>query len=82
MKAETVKIDKCLIDNVGKGCREDDAITRNIILMLLELGKEVVVEGVEEQCQIDFLRKINCNIVQGYYYAKPMPGPDFESWLQ
>jgi diguanylate cyclase (GGDEF)-like protein len=82
MKAETVKIDKCLIDNVGKGCREDDAITRNIILMLLDLGKEVVVEGVEEQCQIDFLRKINCNIVQGYYYAKPMPGTEFESWLQ
>jgi diguanylate cyclase (GGDEF)-like protein len=82
MKAETVKIDKCLIDNVGKGIRENDAITRNIILMLLDLGKEVIVEGVEEECQIDFLKQINCNIVQGFYYAKPMPETEFECWLQ
>jgi diguanylate cyclase (GGDEF)-like protein len=82
MRAETVKIDKCLIDNVGKGIRENDAILRNVALMLLDLGKEVIVEGVEEECQIEFLRQTGCNIVQGFYYAKPAPAEEFEVWLQ
>lgn len=82
MKADTVKIDKSLIDNVGKGIRENDAITRNIVMMLQDLGKEVIVEGVEEECQIEFLRQINCNIVQGFYYAKPMPEKEFVAWLE
>lgn len=81
MKAETVKIDKSLIDNVGKGIRENDAIAGNMVRMLLDLGKEVIVEGVEEEEQIEFLKKVDCSIVQGYYYAKPMPEEEFEKWL-
>lgn len=82
MKSETVKIDKSLIDNVGKGIKENDAIAGNVARMLLDLGKEVVVEGVEEEKQIEFLKRHNCEIVQGYYFAKPLPKEEFEKWLQ
>ncbi|MEG1073221.1 MAG: EAL domain-containing protein, partial [Oscillospiraceae bacterium] len=49
----------------------------NIIRMAEELGIRIVAEGVEVQQQIDFLRELGCDMVQGYYYAKPMESAEF-----
>ena len=45
--------------------------------MAHSLDIKVVAEGVETQDQIDFLKKIGCDIIQGYYFAKAMPVEDF-----
>lgn len=51
----------------------------SVIQMAHSLDIKVVAEGVETQEQIDFLKKIGCDIIQGYYFAKPMPVKDFAS---
>lgn len=47
-----------------------------------QLELQVVAEGVEDQADWDFVRKTECNIAQGYFIAKPMPGADLPGWIQ
>ena len=42
------------------------------------LHMPTIAEGVEEKEQVDFLRGIGCEFVQGYYFAKPMPVEEYE----
>jgi EAL domain-containing protein (putative c-di-GMP-specific phosphodiesterase class I) len=42
----------------------------------------VVGEGAEEQADIDFLRGYGCDFVQGFFYSKPLPGPQFSDWAE
>ncbi|MCI2056600.1 MAG: EAL domain-containing protein [Oscillibacter sp.] len=55
--------------------------SKNILSFIISLAKWmnllVIAEGVETQEQIDFLRNMDCNYVQGYYFAKPMSSADF-----
>ncbi|MEG2639867.1 MAG: EAL domain-containing protein, partial [Clostridiales bacterium] len=48
------------------------------ITMARALSMETVAEGVEERAQVDMLKKLGCDYIQGYYFAKPMPIGDFE----
>ncbi len=58
-----------------------DEYSKNILKMVVNLnkslGKEVVCEGVEHQEESDYLRSIGCDLIQGYYYAKPLPKDEF-----
>jgi len=45
------------------------------------LRLEVIAEGVETAGQWEYLRSLGCDYVQGYYFGKPMPRPDFEDFL-
>lgn len=45
-----------------------------------ELGMKIVAEGVEDRADWDFLRAHDCDMAQGYFIAKPMPGPDVMGW--
>lgn len=49
-----------------------------IIEMGKKLGMDIIMEGVETQEQIDFIENTDCDYVQGYYYAKPVPKEDYE----
>lgn len=75
----TLKLDKTLIDNVGKS--KGKVILEQSILLAKMLGMDVIAEGVEKKEQIEILRKMNCSNIQGYYYAKPMPEEQFEKIL-
>ena len=44
-----------------------------------ELGVQLVAEGVENINQLAFLRKNNCDVIQGYYFSKPLPLDEFEA---
>ena len=54
---------------------------RAIIDMALKLHLELVAEGVETREQIDFLRASGCNVMQGYFYGKPMNIEQMDEWL-
>lgn len=54
-------------------------ILQKIIEMAEGLGLEVICEGVENQQQVDLLKKIGCRMVQGYFYSKPMPMEEYIS---
>ncbi len=70
-----LKIDKSFISGLPHSDK-DTAITQAVIAMSHSLNIKVVAEGVEHDSQVDLLREFNCDLLQGYYYAKPMPFDD------
>ncbi|MCF6327604.1 MAG: EAL domain-containing protein [Devosiaceae bacterium] len=71
-----IKIDRSFLEHIP-GDEKETAIVHSIILMAQSLGLEVIAEGVETLAQESFLKQQNCEEVQGYYYAKPMPAAEF-----
>ncbi|MCR5231567.1 MAG: GGDEF domain-containing phosphodiesterase [Acholeplasmatales bacterium] len=56
-------------------------IIRSIVSLCHKLHKTVVAEGIENEHEVEFLRDIGCDIIQGYYFAKPVPEDDFRNRL-
>ena len=80
MPVDTLKIDKSFVDTVAAANeREEDIIVlRHIINLAKELGFVCLAEGAEVKAQVDRLRELGCEIIQGYYYSKPIPLTDYE----
>lgn len=80
MPIDTLKIDKSFVDTVsGTDERNEDIIVlRHIISLAKELGFVCLAEGAESKNQVDRLRDLGCEIIQGYYYSKPIPIEDYE----
>ena len=66
-----VKIDKSFIKGMKKG-NDYRTLVRLIIEMSHSLSLQVVAEGVESQEQLDELRQMNANFIQGYVFSKPL----------
>lgn len=77
---DVIKIDKSFIDEIVT-----DAKTRSIVKFLIELCKtnslESIAEGVNDVKQVEILKKLKCDTIQGYYYSKPLCRNDFEKFL-
>lgn len=71
-----IKLDKSLVDFIG------DPGGNEIIRHTIELSHfkkmSVVAEGVENEQQFEFLRSLNCDVIQGYYFSKPKPRDEFD----
>lgn len=78
---DTLKIDKSFIDTVITD-ENTRIITESIIYMVKKLGYETIAEGVETQEQYDYLHKIDCDNIQGYYLGKPMPPEEIEALIE
>lgn len=76
-----LKIDKSFIMSMQKD-EQSRSIVKTCIILGHELGMEVVAEGVESEEIIGLLKEYNCDIVQGYYIARPMSGEQLLTWLQ
>lgn len=75
-----LKIDKSLIDHV---CEEKGkTLVEQVIMLSKLLNMKVVAEGVETEEQIIELRKMNCDEIQGFYYAKPMSEKEFTEYAK
>ncbi|MCB1023104.1 MAG: EAL domain-containing protein [Acidobacteria bacterium] len=68
---DTLKVDRSFINRIGNE-GENAEIVQTIINLAANLNMEVVAEGVETIEQLEFLRAINCNYGQGYYYSRPL----------
>ncbi len=79
--ADVVKIDREFFNgtvNSAKG----RAVISTVVDLAKNLNMEVISEGVETGEQVEFLQQIDCAMVQGYYFAKPMPMSAFEElWV-
>lgn len=77
MPIDIIKIDRCFVENLS-----EDEFAEAFVKMVSELAKTigvaVCVEGVEQRKQLEVLSKMQVNMVQGYYYGKPMPVREFE----
>ena len=69
---DCLKIDRSFIQHICS-LDEKQAVVDAIIQMSHRLKMKVVAEGVEQAQQVDILRKMNCDIIQGFYYSKPLP---------
>lgn len=76
VSADILKIDKCLLDGI-----ENSKRSRSIIEKTIELAHEidmtVICEGIEKECQLEYLKKIHCDIGQGFLIGRPMKAEDF-----
>ena len=76
LPVDTLKIDMGFVQDVERGGRAG-VIMKSVVDMADQLGMEIVIEGVENQSQLNFVRSIGCRNIQGYYYSKPLPLEDF-----
>ena len=67
----TVKIDRSLINNISEDLSQQK-IAKSIIRMLKELEVDVVVEGIEYQPQFDVIKLLGADMIQGYYFSRPL----------
>jgi len=78
---DTLKIDKSFVDEISNG--EDGAgIVSAIIAMAHQLKLSVVAEGVETEEELAFLREHDCDLIQGYIFAKPMKANQVISYIK
>ncbi|MDC7235923.1 MAG: EAL domain-containing protein [Spirochaetales bacterium] len=77
---EELKIDRSFVQGLPEDSN-DNAICKTIISMARTLNFKVVAEGVENRDQIGFLRENNCQIIQGYYFYKPLTASELEELL-
>lgn len=73
-----LKIDRSFVSNLHKN-KQNKAMISSILSLAKTFGLKIVAEGVETSEQIDFLKKHKCDILQGYYYSKPVNLNDFET---
>ncbi|MCR4787148.1 MAG: EAL domain-containing protein [Lachnospiraceae bacterium] len=80
MPIDTLKIDKSFVDTIADDAerKEDIIVLQHIITLAKELGFVCLAEGAERRIQIDRLRDLGCDIIQGYYYSKPIPMGEYE----
>ncbi|HJL14868.1 MAG TPA: EAL domain-containing protein [Sandaracinaceae bacterium LLY-WYZ-13_1] len=76
-----VKIDRSFVRHVPED-RDNCSIVSAVIEMAHQLGLHVIAEGVEEDPQLEFLRQKGCDVIQGYYYSKPLPAAEFLAWAR
>lgn len=69
---DILKIDKTFIDNI-LDAGEKNCLTGTIITLAHDLGLSVIAEGVEEEKQLKYLKRYDCDMVQGYLFSKPLP---------
>lgn len=77
---DTLKIDKSFVDTILSD-ETSNIIMESIMHMVKRLGLETVAEGVENEAQLDYLREINCDCIQGFLLGKPQPGEDIKQFL-
>ncbi|MCL2086264.1 MAG: EAL domain-containing protein [Oscillospiraceae bacterium] len=77
LPVDTLKMDRKFFIGDKENLRRNNSLIASVIAMGRGLDMEIVAEGIEDEEQIEFLRKIGCGIVQGYVYSKPLCVADF-----
>ncbi len=77
LPVDIIKLDRMMFHDIQNQDRSKK-IVKNAIHIVRDLEMKAVAEGIETKEQVDFLKDIECDMVQGYFYAKPMPVPMFE----
>ena len=80
LPVDKLKIDRAFITNFTENIT-DAAIVNSMITLGKNLGFQVIAEGVETEAQLQFLRDLQCDQVQGYIISKPLPGDEVTKLL-
>lgn len=87
MPIDTLKIDRSFFSDWQREVytveeTKEKSIVRSIIEMAQGLNLNTVAEGIEEEYQVEFLTNVGCDLIQGYYFSKPLPVEAFEKLLK
>lgn len=78
---DVLKIDRSFVRDITRD-RDNAALAKAIIAMAHGLDMQVIAEGVESAAQRDFLVDQQCDMMQGYYFSRPLPPDDFLTMLK
>ena len=78
---DVLKIDRSFVSDIGLDASESP-IVASIITLAHNLKLAVIAEGVETAGQLDYLRRMGCDEMQGYYFSRPLPAEEFEQLLR
>jgi diguanylate cyclase len=74
---DVLKIDTCFISNIHQN-PVNAVITKTVIEMAHKLGLKVVAEGVESTAELDFLKNVQCDAIQGFVFSRPLAAKEFQ----
>jgi len=78
---DTLKIDTSFVRDIATDNNSAELV-RGVIGMAHGLRLNVVAEGVETREQLDYLSRNDCDVIQGFYFSKPLPADDFASMMR
>ena len=81
MPIDTLKIDKSFIDRIDIN-EEKTNFIEIIMFITKKLKLKTVAEGVETIEQVNYLKKWNCDLIQGYVYQKPLRFEEFKKYIK
>lgn len=81
ISVDTLKLDKIFFRDTTRDPLRTESVLATIVGMAKALSMETVAEGVERYEQVDMLRRIGCDLIQGFVFAKPMSLADFEALM-
>lgn len=79
LSVDTLKVDRSFVSDMHKNV-SNYAIVKGVISLADAFDMHVVAEGVESFEHVNLLKKLNCEVIQGYYISKPMPADDVPKW--
>ena len=78
---DVLKLDMKFVRNMEK-----DEKSLKLVELIIDIAKfldvPVVAEGVETKSQLDTLKELGCQVIQGYYFSKPVPADEFEQFIE
>lgn len=77
----TLKIDKAFVDDISTDDKDRNMVA-SIVAMAHNLGLKVVAEGVESKTQLEILKTLRCEFIQGFYFSEPMQADDFIRYIE
>lgn len=75
-----IKVDKSFVTTMRQS-RESRTVVKSIVDLGRSLGIKVAAEGVEDAEILEYLKQIGCDLAQGYFIGRPMPGGETEHWM-
>src|ERR1700712_885615 len=73
LRFTTIKVDRSFVQGAATGNPESLAIIRAVVAMADALEMSTTAEGVETEDELEMIRKLGCDKIQGYYFGRPMP---------
>lgn len=79
---DVLKLDMAFMRNLDNENERNNIIVESIVELSKKLNISVVVEGVESEKQVNFLKSIGAEVIQGYYFSKPIPTDEYEKLIE
>ena len=75
-----IKIDKSMVDDIFT--EDGGVIIKNTVRMMQGINKKLIMEGAETRETVELLSSLSCEYIQGFYFSKPLPEPEFIRFLE